>query len=120
MNNEDIVLKSEGKQLYSYIYVADAVSGILKLLFDANRGEAYNLSNPQSDITIKNLAFLIAKEVNREVVFELPDEIEKVGYSTATKAVLRVDKLNDLGWKPLFTIQTEIAHTIAILKQCKS
>ena len=40
INNEDIVLKSDGSQQYSYLYVADAVSGILKILKDlANKGK---------------------------------------------------------------------------------
>ena len=42
---EDIILKSKGQQRYSYCYIADAVSGLLKLLLDGQDGEAYNISN---------------------------------------------------------------------------
>lgn len=37
---EDIILKSKGQQRYSYCYIADAVSGLLKLLLDGQDGEA--------------------------------------------------------------------------------
>lgn len=116
VNNEDIVLKSEGTQLYSYSYVADAVSGIFKVMFDGLRGEAYNIADPSSDIMLKDLAKTIASSVGKEVVFELPDEVEKAGYSTATKAVLNTRKIYQLGWKAHFGIQSGIKNTVSILK----
>ncbi|MFV0255171.1 MAG: NAD-dependent epimerase/dehydratase family protein [Erysipelotrichaceae bacterium] len=116
LDNQDIVLKSEGNQFYSYTYVADAVSGILKILFSGRIGEAYNVANTQSNIKLKDLAELIANNVGRKVIFELPDAIEKAGFSTATKAILNPDKLINLGWKPLFSIQEGISDTINILK----
>lgn len=40
---EDIILKSKGQQRYSYCYIADAVSGLLKLLLDGQDGEALSV-----------------------------------------------------------------------------
>lgn len=117
VNNEDIVLKSEGTQFYSYSYVADAVSGIFKIMFDGKNGEAYNLSDPNSDITLRDLAKIIAKSVGRKVVFELPDAVEKAGYSTATKAILNTKKIHDLGFKAIYGMEKGIHNTIAILKE---
>lgn len=119
LNDEDIVLKSEGNQFYSYTYVADAVSAILKILFDGINGEAYNVGDSKSNITLKDLAHLIAKSVGHEVIFELPDETEKAGYSTATKAILDTEKINDLGWSAQFGIEEGIKNTLKILKQIK-
>ena len=45
LNNEDIVLKSEGNQLYSYLYVSDVVSAMLFLINYGKSGEAYNISD---------------------------------------------------------------------------
>ena len=45
INNEDIVLKSDGSQYYSFLYVCDSVSGIFSILFDGEVGEAYNISD---------------------------------------------------------------------------
>ncbi len=112
---EDIVLKSEGTQYYSYTYVADAVSGLLYVLLKGECGEAYNIADETSDIMLKDLAYIIAKNVGREVVFELPDAIESAGYSKATKARLNGNKLKGLGWKALYNINNGIERTIKIL-----
>lgn len=116
---EDIVLKSEGNQYYSYTYVADAVSGLLTVLLKGEKGEAYNVSDEKSDIRLKDLAKYIADVSETKVVFELPDETEKAGYSTAVTARLCGDKLKQLGWKAKYDIQSGIRQTMAVLKDCE-
>ena len=117
VEGEDIVLKSEGTQFYSYQYVADSVSGLLTVLLLGNSGEAYNISDESSDITLKDLASIIAGVNGKKVVFELPDSVERAGYSTATKARLDGKKIAALGWKPRFDIRTGIIRTINILSE---
>ena len=95
---EDIVLKSEGNQKYSYTFVTDAAAGILYTMLLGTPGEAYNVADEKSDITLKELAGHLADIAGTKVVFELPDEKEKKGYSTATKAMLDASKLEALGW----------------------
>lgn len=117
INGEDVVLKSQGLQYYSYTYVADAVAGLLRILLCGEKGEAYNIADVKSDILLKNLAEIIAKTVNRRVLYEIPDEVERVGYSTATKARLSGEKLKKLGWIPKYDIEEGIVRTISILKE---
>lgn len=113
---EDIVLKSEGTQFYSYTYVADAVAGLLTILLKGVSGEAYNIAEEHSDIMLKDLAAIIAGINGKEVVFEIPDAVEAAGYSTATKARLDGHKLQTLGWKPKYDIKGGMERTIRILK----
>lgn len=96
---EDIVLKSEGNQEYSYTFATDAAAGILYTLLRGESGGAYNIADKESDITLKELAGYLAKIAGTQVVSELPDDKEKAGYSTAAKAMLNAEKLNRLGWK---------------------
>lgn len=119
LNDEDIVLKSEGNQFYSYTYMADSVLAILKIMFDGMKGEAYNIADPTSDITLKELAEILANYNEKHVVFELPDEEEKKGFSTATKAVLDSHKIKTLGYKPYYTIQKGLTKTLDTLKEIK-
>lgn len=112
---EDIVLKSEGTQYYSYLYVADSVSGLLTVLLNGEKGEAYNISDDASDITLKNLASIIAGYNDKQVVFEIPDVVESAGYSKATKARLDSTKLNLLGWHAKYDIKTGVYRTLDIL-----
>lgn len=116
LNKEDIILKSEGNQYYSYTYVYDAVYGLFTVLLKGKCGEAYNISNIKSDITLKDLANLIANEVGKKVVFDLPSETERKGFSKATKARLDSSKLQKIGYEPMYDIGKGIKRTIDILK----
>lgn len=116
---EDIVLKSAGTQYYSYQYVADSVSGLLTVLLKGENGGAYNIAEEHSDITLKDLAALLAGMNGRKVVFELPDAVEAAGYSKATKARLDGSKLARLGWKPAYDIEEGMERTVSILRKVK-
>lgn len=113
---EDIVLKSDGTQLYSYTYVADAVSGILAVMFYGTCGEAYNIADAGSDIMLKDLASTIAEIAGTKVVFEIPDATEQAGYSKATKAIMSADKIKKLGWKAEYDIKHGLKKTYEILR----
>ena len=113
---EDIVLKSAGTQKYSYTYMADAIYGLLTVLLCGENGEAYNIADETSNISLKDLAVKISNYVGKKVVFEIPDVIEAAGYSKATKALLDGKKLQMLGWKPFYKLQDGIPRTIDILK----
>lgn len=117
---ENIVLKSVGNQYYSYQYMADSVSGLLYILLCGKQGEAYNIASEDSDITLKGLAEYIAKISGKEVVFELPDSVEAAGYSVATKARLSGEKLKELGWNPIYNIESGLHRTINILKNLQT
>lgn len=114
---ENLVLKSAGLQYYSYSYMSDAVAGILTILLKGKNGEAYNIADGKSDIMLKDLANTIAKMCGTNVVFETPDELEKSGYSIATKARLNGNKLKELGWVMKYDIEAGISRTIKILKE---
>ncbi len=113
---EDIVLKSEGTQLYSYSYVADAASAILFLMLNGRCGEAYNVASEKSDVMLRELAQMIAEYTGGTVQFELPDAVEAAGYSKATKAVLDTTRVAALGWKSLYPMEAGIRETIDILR----
>ena len=119
MAGENIILKSAGTQYYSYTYVADAVAGLLTVLLCGNTGEAYNIADESSDIMLKDLAKTIADHSRTKVIFELPDQIEAVGYSKATKARLDGSKIRKLGWKPRYDMKTGVVRTITLLKNSR-
>ncbi len=116
LRGEDIVLKSEGFQHFSYLHVSDAVSGLLTVMLKGESGNAYNLADSASDITLRDLATLIAAEAGRKVVFDLPTATERVGFSTATTARLDSRKVRTLGWSALYDIKSGIHETYATLK----
>ncbi len=113
---EDIILKSAGTQLYSYTYVVDAVIGILTVLLQGKTGEAYNISDTESEVTLRQITEWLAEDNGLRVVFEIPDAAEQKGYSTATKALLDTGKIAALGFRPLTHMREGLAKTVRFMK----
>ena len=110
---EDIVMKSEGTQFRSWCYVIDCAAALLFLLLKGENMTAYNIADAQANITIRQLAEMIAAVGNRKVVMELPEEAEKAGYSVVTRAVFDTTRLEQLGWMPLpSSMQEKIKATL--------
>lgn len=112
---EDVVLKSEGLQRFSYLYVADAVTGILTVLLRGQDGEAYNLADG-SDIALKDLAAMVADVGGVKLAFDLPDAVEEAGYSKASLALMEGAKAIGLGWRAVSNINEGVRETLAVLK----
>lgn len=115
IKKEDIILKSSGTQIFSYIYVFDAVSAILFAIQKGVSGNAYNVADKKSDIMLKDLANNIAQLSGTNVIFDLPNETEAKGFSKATCAVLDSTKIHSLGWNALYDINEGVKRTISIL-----
>lgn len=112
----NIILKSEGKQMRSYCYTLDCATAILTVLLCGEPAVAYNISNPDSIISIKQLAKLYATEAGVSLKFDLPTELEKTAFNPMDNSSLDSRKLESLGWKGLFDAKTGTSHTIAALK----
>ena len=115
VKQEDIVLKSKGMQRRSYCYVADAVAGMLCVLFWGEKGEVYNIANKDSVVTIAEMAQIIADIAGTEVVYSVPDSIEIKGSSDPQDAVLSTEKLETLHWKPHLDMHNGLKRTLMIL-----
>lgn len=112
---EDIILKSAGTQFFSYIYVGDAVYGVLYTLLYGESGQAYNIADESSDITLRELAQIIAEMAGRKVVFDVPTATEQAGFSKATKAVMESSKLRALGWAPRLSLEDGLRRTLSLM-----
>ncbi|MDT2737237.1 NAD-dependent epimerase/dehydratase family protein [Enterococcus pseudoavium] len=116
VNNEDIILKSEGNQYFSYAYVGDVVYALLYLLANGENGEAYNIAVPEFDLHLKDLAQGLAALTQKEVIFELPNEEEKKGFSKANQALLNSDKIKSIGWQPIFYLKEALKNTVDLIR----
>lgn len=116
VKGQDIILKSDGSQVRGYCYVSDCISAMLYVLFYGTGGQAYNISNESSLISIRELADLTAAECGTKVVFQIPDEKEKKGYSILKHTELDNTKIKALGWKPQTSIESGIARSVEIVR----
>lgn len=103
ISGEDIVLHTKGESFGNYCYSADAVSGILTILLKGQDGETYTVANPDTAISIRDMASMLAHELAEDrisVVFDIPEDSMTYGYAPPVKMHLNSDKLQALGWKP--------------------
>ncbi len=103
IEGRDIVLHTQGNTVRSYCYTKDAVSALLYILTRGEAGEAYNVTNMDTAISVRDMAKLVAERVaggKIKVVFDLPKDLDSYGYNP--EMVIRLDaaKLAGLGWHP--------------------
>jgi CDP-glucose 4,6-dehydratase len=108
------VIRSDGKFIRDYFYVEDGAAAYMllaeRLLQDRSlAGEAYNFSN-EIQVTVTELVNLILEKMDSSLEPDIRNEASneiKHQYLSAERA------RNELGWKPLFTLEEGLMHTIA-------
>lgn len=116
LKGEDIVMKSTGEQFRSWCYVVDCVSALLYILLKGENGQAYNIADAASNISIRELAETIATIGGKKVVIDVPDADEKKGFNVVSKSVFSTEKLVNIGWNPKSNMKSGLDNTIEELK----
>lgn len=116
IDQENIVLKSKGEQFFSYTYISDAVSAMLCVLLNGDNGIAYNVSNENCNVRLKDFAQQCADCCGKDVVFDLPSEQEQKGFSIASRAILSNERIKGIGFIPRYTLKDAINRTIVMLR----
>lgn len=98
----DIGLNTPGRTFRNYCYIRDAAAAILTLLAKGQPGQAYNVANPDTGISIADMARMVCREFGQgksKVVFRNPESLAKFGYNPEMRIELVTDKLEALGWR---------------------
>lgn len=117
VNGEDVVLRSSGEQYRSWLYVKDCVSALLYILLKGECGEAYNVADENSCLTIRELAEIIAKIGGQRVVFA-GDSSNSSDGPNISRAVFNTEKLRRLGWSPGYSCQEALAQIVRLKVKC--
>ena len=115
----DIVLKTKGETLRNYCYTADAVTALLLVLVKGAVGEAYNVANKDTAISIADMAHLVCDKFSggrSKVVFDIAEDATKLGYNPVVKICLDTAKLEGLGWRAEFGLEEMFRRTIESMK----
>ncbi len=102
IEGKDIVLHTTGESEGNYVYTRDAVSAILTLLLYGKKGEAYNIANEESHVTIRGMAELVAEKIAGgaiRVTVEIPEDSAQLGYAPKVRMRLDASRMRALGWK---------------------
>lgn len=119
IDGKDIVLHTKGLSYGNYCYSRDAVIAILMLLNKGEAGQSYNISNPMSNMMIKDMAELVANKIANgkiKVVYDIPSDNLKYGYAPDVKMKINSDKMQKLGWKPEIGLEESYIRLIDSMK----
>ena len=114
---EDIVMKSDGAQLRSYCHCLDCASAILKVLLSGENMHAYNISNPDSIVTIRQMAEILAAAGGVRLVRETATAEEQKGFNPMLNSSLDSRGLETLGWRGCFDAAAGLRETVEILRE---
>ena len=114
---EDITMKSNGSQIRSYCYCLDCASAILTVLLKGQCAKAYNISNQNSIISIKQMAEILSQEGHVILRMEVPSLAEKKSFNPMCNSSLDNEDLLVLGWNGIFSAKTGFDNTVKILRE---
>ena len=119
IENKDIVLKSTGESVRDYCDAEDAAMALLYIMAKGNVGEAYNVANLETEISIKDMARRFTElypNSGSALRFDLSEDATKLGYNAVMRIVIDSKKLYSLGWKPVFGMDDMIRHLVTSMK----
>lgn len=111
LTNRPLTVYGNGSQTRSFCYVADLVSGLIKLM-NSDYSSPVNLGNPD-EYSIKDIAHIICDMINPTLTIQykkLPkdDPIQRKPDISLAKSVL--------GWKPTISLAIGLSNTIDYFK----
>lgn len=97
IEGKNIELHTAGNTCRMYCYTTDVVNAIFYILLKGEKGEAYNIANKNTYISIRDMAYFIRDNFNPSIdVVTIPKDDQ--GYAPETKLRLDTSKLESLGW----------------------
>lgn len=119
VDNNNIVMKSDGTQKRSFSYIVDCITALLFIISSRGIGESFNFSNDSdSYISISELAELLVNLFPEKKLKVERSKRELEGYVQRQDKILEVStrKLKELGWKPNYNLQEGFRRTISAIE----
>lgn len=120
IEKRDIVLHTQGNTVRTYCYTKDALAAILYILLKGETGEAYNVTNMDTSISIREMAELVSNTIGKglmRTVIDISDDVAGFGYNP--EMVIRLDsrKLESLGWHTDVDLKTMYVRMCEDMRQ---
>lgn len=108
--NENIILKSKGDAVRSYIYVRDAIRAVFYIILKGN-SDVYNIASENNVYSIKQVAELFC-ECSGNIKVEYQNDKSEYLITRTNMMAGRCEKLRSLGWTDEIQLKEGILRTI--------
>ena len=111
LEKDTIVIWGDGENVRDYIFISDAINGILSAASSGRPGEIYNIGTAKG-LSINQLVDIISETLN----VKLDIKYSEPRYVDVRRNVLSIDKLSThTEWRPMTHIRSGVAKTAAWL-----
>lgn len=102
IEQRNLVMRSDGSSKKSIVYTLDAVTGILLVLVKGISGETYNITDPKTYFSMKDLTENLFNRFRPSLCVEFDiEDCNKTGYLPHLEFTQDVSKIEKLGWRCL-------------------
>ncbi len=121
IENRDIVLKSHGKTVRSYLDADDAAIAFLYILMNGESCNAYNLANRNNEISIREIAerIIALSGTESKLVFDIAEDAAKLGMRKEGRTVMDTAKIEAIGWRPVYDFDDTLKKLIGSMRASK-
>ena len=121
IENKNIILKSKGETVRSYLDVDDAATAFLYILANGESCNAYNITNMANQISIKDMALRLIEITNSriELEFDVISDEKIMGFRKEGKTIMNAGKLHELGWQPVYLLDDTLLKLVDSMKNAK-
>ena len=115
LGGRDLTIHGDGSQIRAWCYVTDMVSGVLACLERSEAvGQAFNIGNPRSAVTIYDLA----QRIKRLTGCSGAITFQPLHYADVELRIPNVEKARELlGWEPRVELDEGLERTIEWYRQ---
>ncbi len=112
LGDGNIIVHSDGSMLRAFCYVTDVIRGLLIIAADNDPARTFNLSNETEEISIIDLASLIAGYVPGTRVTVMKHAVDSSKYCIHKRIPLDCSAIMELGWRPEVSLEDGLNRTI--------
>jgi nucleoside-diphosphate-sugar epimerase len=114
LRKEPLPIHGAGHNTRSFCYINDEIEGIFRVLFSDANGEAFNVGNPEPEISVRQLAQLVVAAMPFKVDIVNIDPPHAVYASSDPKRrcpdISKITRVT--GYKPRYSLKEGLARTI--------
>jgi nucleoside-diphosphate-sugar epimerase len=110
LKGEDLVIHNDGSQIRAWCYIDDIIDGVLLALVKPEAvGQAFNIGNPRSVVTVYNLAREIIRLSNSSSKIRF-EAVDRADVELRIPSIAKAQKM--LGFQPRVDLETGLLRTI--------